>query len=227
MDLVKAAEFNKRNEINIQALRAVGWWHFRGDPFTEAGVMEIAEWQQRHGLTPDGAIGPASWREVRRICQPAWKPIAHGIKAQIARFGDPRPLATRAAWAKANLVKVQFWDDVRQQYRTVHNVHREIADEFKFLIERAIKASRYSPASIQVWNVRKMRGGTNTASADWSKHSWAVAFDFDPQLNGWGNKPAAPMVQHPIFVAVFRIAGWSCGYDWGNPDTMHVQGVTG
>lgn len=220
MNVASAIAFNRAQAVNLAALRALGWWPWAQDVTTAAGVAEVAVWQAARGLVGDGMIGAGTWAALRATFRPQWGKTARGEAEIVARYGDPRPPTNRAIWARDNLVQVHALG------RTIGNVHRLVAAEFVELVETAARISGYTPATVQTWNVRRKRGGDNDGTT-WSVHSWALAFDFDPTANPWGNLPSSPIVAHPLFAAVFRVAGWSCGCDWKTPDTMHLQAVRG
>lgn len=218
-----AIAYNTVQATNLQALRALGWWPWEHNPTTAEGVQEIAAWQAEQKLGADGKVGPGTWARLRAVYRPAWGSVPHGLAEILARYGDPRPVKTRKAWARASLTTAVVLG------RTIGNVHKAIVAEFTELLDVAAALSGYTPRSVQTWNVRQKRGGDRPAGApaSWSTHSWAVAFDADPKRNPWGNKATSPVVRFPLFAAVFRVAGWSCGTDWNTPDTMHFQGVRG
>jgi hypothetical protein len=219
---VTAIDYNTARVSEHVALRTLGWWPFAADPCTTAGVVEIAAWQAAQGLVSDGKLGPGSWARLRSIYRPTWKPVARGLAEILARFGDPRAAGvTRALWAEQHLVIITVCGHKLR-------VHREIAAELTELLTVAIYLSGYDPESIQIFNVRHKRGGDpRPGGPSWSTHSWAIALDFDPARNPWGNRPDSPIVTHPLFAAVFRVACWSLGCDWKTPDTMHAQCCTG
>lgn len=218
-----AIEFNTAHANENAALRALGWWPFAGDPCTAAGVAEVAAWQTANGLAADGKLGAGSWAKLRGIYRPTWGKVVHGLAEILARFGDPRPAGvSRAVWAEKHLVIITVCGHKIR-------VHREIAAELTELLTVAIYISGYDPESIQIFNVRPKRGGDRKPNdpPSWSTHSWAIALDFDPSLNPWGNKATSPLMQHPLFAAIFRVACWSVGLDWKTPDTMHMQACRG
>lgn len=222
MNVERARAYNAGRADEGVVLRALGWAPWADLPVGSAAEAEaVAAWQRGGGLPADGMAGPATWAKLRAICAPdSWQRAVPRGKAQVlaAYGGNPR----QRGWSAANLVRVELPHQPGRHVR----VHRVIAEEFQALLALAVKLSGYGPRSVQTWNVRNKRGGDNPGS-DLSTHSWAIAFDVDPSANGWGNKPGAPVVKHPLFPAVFRVAGWSCGCDWKTPDTMHFQAARG
>jgi hypothetical protein len=222
-----AAQYNATQAINIQALHLLGWLPagLGPDPAAPGWADTLAAWQQDHPmLDADGKCGPATWAALREIHAPAdWlRKLPRGYAEVRAAYGG-EPDVT--GWAARNLVRAMIFPGTGRSVM----VHKAIAAEMAYLLDVAARASGYTPADVQVYNLRKKRGGlpAGQASANWSTHSWAMAFDVDPPLNPWGNKPSSPVVAKPLFAAVFRVAGWSCGCDWNTPDTMHFQAAKG
>lgn len=206
---------SKRREI--AALRELGWlsgWACT-DPALPDFAPAVRTFQQRAGIAVDGACGPNTWAALRAEKAPlAWlRKIPHGIDDLIRVYGKIGQVAP---------VRIGIFPGSGRAVR----VHPLLAGEVQVLLELAARLSNYRPADVQTYNVRRKRGGGGSRS-DYSTHSWAIALDIDPPLNPWGNRPGSPLVDHPEFLAVFRAAGWRCGADWSNPDTMHVQAVTG
>lgn len=218
---MNAHEYNVSKRHELAALRRLGWWPFQHDPATNA--QEVAEWQAAHGLEPDGKLGPASWAKLRELHAPAgWlRRLPRGRAEVVATFGG-EPDAP--GWERVNLQRVLLPGRSVSQ-----RVHRLIAPEFPVLLALASELSGYTPVVVQVYNLRRKRGGKPDPdrARDWSTHAWAIAVDIDPVRNPWGNKPSSPLIVHPEFLAVFRVAGWSIGADWDPADTMHVQACKG
>ena len=212
----KAQAYNVSKRHELAALQRLGWLiGFPPDAASEAFVVVVADLQRRHGLTPDGACGPSTWAVLRRLYAPAsWlRALPKGLPAIEATYGKR---------GKVKPVKVAIFAG---SGRSVP-FHPLLASELSDLLGVAASMSGYTPADIQTYNPRKKRGGDNDGS-QWSTHSWPIAFDADPSLNPWGNKPSSPLIAKPEFLAVFRAAGWRCGADWKTPDTMHVQACWG
>ena len=225
-----AVAYNVRRAHEIRALSALGWLppELRGgDPGAPLWASAVAAWQREHGLTPDGACGPATWAALKRLAHPEWAPIPHGRAAVLALHGDPqlrRDASGRfkvdAAWRKASIAPVSLGFTKQVLFARCR------AEEFALLMATAVRISGYQPESVQTFVPRFKRGPRGVAVGNPSMHTFA-AFDVDPPLNPWGNKAWSPVVKHPLFAAVFRVAGWSCGCDWRDPDTMHFQAMTG
>lgn len=216
MTTQKAQAYNASRIHAHNTLRRLGWWPFVSVPGSVGEVAEIAKFQTQHGLTPDGAAGPAVFAVLRRLNAAArgWLlKLPHGI-AEIERvYGKP---------GKGKMVKVDIFPGTGRSIR--FNV--AVADEFATLLGIAADMSGYTPDDVQTINVRKKRGGDNPGD-DWSTHAYGCAGDADPPRNPWGNKPSSPLIRFPAFLEVFRALGWRCGADWGTPDTMHIQACTG
>lgn len=221
--------YNKRNEVNHKALVILNWWPFVADPTTSEGVAEIKAWQAANGLTPDGALGPASWATLRRLYAPKeWlRALPHGYKEIRAVYGDlgervrqDGSIVVSKAWKDKYLIQVTMHDGRKRDFI------RPLAKEFPYLFELAVKHSGYNPKRLETIVFRLKRGPHSGGGL--SSHCWC-AFDADPNLNPWGNLPNSPVVKYPLFAAFFRVAGWSCGTDWkvGSQDTMHFQACKG
>lgn len=212
----KAQAYNLSRKHEHDALGVLGWWPWLYDSGSAAEASAIASFQREHGLTPDGAAGPDVFRALRRLNadERGWLPeLPKGLPAIEATYGKR---------GKVKPVRVPIFNGTGRAVM----FHPLLADELAALLELAASTSDYTPADVQTYNPRKKRGGDNDGS-QWSTHSWPIAFDADPSLNPWGNKPTSPLIAKPEFLAVFRAAGWRCGADWKTPDTMHVQACWG
>lgn len=216
MNTSAACRYNLSKLHEINALQALGWLPgFPNKPATESFCVAVADFQKANGLTADGACGPSTWAVLRREYAPDWwlPEIPRGlpdIEKVYGKRGKVKPIQT----------------PIFPLTRRSVLFHPLLADELSVLLELAARRSGYTPADVQTYNPRKKRGGDNPGT-DWSTHSWPIAFDADPGLNPWGNKPGSPLIAKPEFLAVFRSAGWRCGADWSTPDTMHIQACWG
>lgn len=221
---MSAEAYNAAKKREIAALRALGWLPWSA---ADCGSLQFAadckQWQQQAnahvgaGLAVDGACGPETWASLRSMYAPReWlRAIPVGLRNLELTYGKVREVPP---------VRVDIFAGSGRRIA----VHPLLAAEIPRLLEVAAERSGYVPRDVQSYNVRRKRGGgASSGVRDWSTHSWAIALDIDPPLNPWGNKPSAPLMQHPAFLATFRAAGWSVGADWRNPDTMHVQAVRG
>ena len=216
MNTSAACRYNLSKIHEINTLAALGWLPgFPNKPATESFCVAVAEFQKANGLTADGACGPSTWAVLRRLYAPAsWlRALPKGLPALEATYGKR---------GKVKPVRVPIFAG---SGRSVP-FHPALASELPDLLALAASLSGYTPADIQTYNPRKKRGGDNPGD-EWSTHSWPIAFDVDPSLNPWGNKPTSPLIAKPEFLAVFRAAGWRCGADWKTPDTMHIQACWG
>jgi hypothetical protein len=71
------------------------------------------------------------------------------------------------------------------------------------------------------YNYRAMRGGS-----DWSRHSWAIAIDFDPERNQltWGAKEALiDNEEYKCFRDAMRANGFISLGELSNYDWMHFE----
>lgn len=223
-------QYNQSQVVNLTALKALGWWPFS---FTPSQASEhtsaIMLWQKAQGLGRDGKFGPGCWEKCRMLLSPYTLPIPKGYKAVEALYSelefteDAKGVHPSSQWKKDNLTTITLCDGKKVLF------HSKIAKEFAFLYEKARSISGYEPKSVQTWVPRRKRGGKNfdaKSERGLSMHCWC-AVDFDPSDNPWGNKASSPLIAHPLFNAVFRVAGWNIGADWKDPDTMHLQRATG
>lgn len=69
-----------------------------------------------------------------------------------------------------------------------------------------------------LFNIRKMRGGSA-----WSRHSWGIAIDLDPDQNGlhtpWPRKATMPLA----VIEIFERHGWKSYARAIGRDAMHFQ----
>lgn len=226
MNIEAAIAFNKRFALEHQALRHLGWWPFGGEPGSSEEATSIAAWQTAHGGTSDGKAGVGTWARLREQFAPkGWlRKIPRGYAELREALGDPKESDAKGGrlnvdkdWAATQLQRVQLHTG-----KTV-TINVDIAEEFVELFDAACQLSGYTPLSVQTYVPRrKMWKSTNSPSI----HTWGAAFDVDPSLNGYGKTSGTKVRLHPLFPAVFRAAGWSCGMDWSTPDDMHFQAVT-
>ena len=223
-----ASAYNATQKVNHDALRGLGWWPFQKDPTTAEGCAEIAAWQMAKGLKGDGQAGPGTWAMLCKLAHPEWAPKPSGYAGVKQVYGDLREkdnadghTSIDPAWEAQHMGTA-----TTAKGKTVR-FNKALCAELTLLLAAATKLSGYTPDSVQTWVVRRKRGGHDAGPRGMSMHSYAVAFDVDPAANPWGNKPSSPVVNKPLFAAVFRVAGWSCGCDWKEPDTMHFQAPHG
>jgi hypothetical protein len=102
-------------------------------------------------------------------------------KQIIAKYGQPGekdlvlidlPYPMRISWDKGTVIKRM-------------KCHRLVAENFKAVFNELLEVYGYEKIKelgIDLYggcyNFRKMRGGS-----DWSRHSWAIAIDLDPERN--------------------------------------------
>lgn len=194
--------------------------------------------QAAAGLKVDGLAGPATIEIIEGILNKATEapgkhdgrkpefshpiPRRAGVESFYGSFDykehpdTPGAIIIEREWVRQNIVGL-----------TLHTgrkvwVHRLVAHELGELFEKACKITGYTPKSVASWVPRHMRWDSKR---NLSRHSWGIAFDIDPSLNGVGMKDT-PLHRHPEWAQVFRDAGWTCGMDWKNyPDPMHFERV--
>lgn len=153
-----------------------------------------------------------------------------------AYYGNPRGrngLAS-AAWEAANLVKVPVpwpmvaaWDS-KIPIKSIR-VHKRCAESLARVLAAIWKAAGNDPAVIGTWGMDLFGGGYNyrvmRGGARLSMHSYGCAVDFDPALNGMGDK-TPNFANCPEVLAAFNAEGWVWGGDWSNPDGMHFEAIS-
>lgn len=138
----------------------------------------IKGFQNCVGLTADGIAGPKTQAEMMNFKR-------HGMQTTaeiIQRFGQPGdtknftiislPYPQKVSWDKGEII-------------TKMQVHKLVADRMLAVYSEVLNV--YGLEDIQslgidiyggCYNYRQMRGGT-----EWSRHSWAIAVDHDPERN--------------------------------------------
>jgi hypothetical protein len=218
-------------------------------------ALGVATWQAKNGLDDDGKFGGKSklyWESLQKIagarspvpknksewhkvygkvdyvdqhkCKPCEKLTGKRVRGthKTCKVCGTKMVPTGralvdASWRKKHIVRVHLHDG-----KSVL-INRLIAAEFVETYKTACEVSGYTPKSVQtfvqrhkMWDVKR----------DLSTHTWAVAVDFDPTLNGWGNKDSK-LHKHMAFVQVWKDAGWQWGGDWKSCDPMHFQRGSG
>ena len=184
----------------------------------------VAAFQKTAGLDPDGAMGPRTIEEARRV-RAGGTAVPDQEHVRIV-YGDfPYKEAKNGAiaidpeWARQNITTVKLHDG------KVRWLHKLVAAEFKALYEKAVTESGYHPTSVQTYVPRHTLWNPDKPL---SMHSWGIAIDFDPQHNRMGGTDGAThgpskLRKHPRFIEVFKEAGWTWGGDFRMKDDMHFQ----
>lgn len=191
------------------------WYRDRDGQYYWGGGVEVI------GVLPDPAT-PAS-NDV--TIQKAGRMIT--TPELVQRFGKPDedgsdylvridlPYPMRLAWDPKSSVKTM-------------TCHKLVAEDFKKVFADILK--EYGLPKIQelgidlyggCFNFRKMRGGD-----DYSRHSWGVAIDLDPERNQLKETSATARFARPeyrkMIAAFYRhnfvSLGWEKNYDW-----MHFE----
>lgn len=221
---MNAIDYNVSKRLEHDALRALGWWPIQAAPGTQAEADEVSAWQAGAGLVADGKAGPGTWRAIRRVCVPTGWLLDLPGSGDIRRvYGDPKE--TPATGGRLHVD--QGWEDKNIRTYTLHTgqkvrLHKGIGPEFVVLFQVACKVSGYTPKSVQTFVPRSMMWNPENPP---SRHTWGIAIDFDPTLNGFGRKSGTMLHKHPMFASIFRAAGWRLGIDWSTPDPMHIEAV--
>ena len=191
------------------------------------GALSI---QAASGLVQDGLAGPNTIQAILASISSPSKSISEipgkstsDIERVYGKFSykenpsKPGAIIIDPSWARKNIVKVEFHTGQKTW------CHAGIADELKSLYKKACSESGYTPESIWSFVPRHMRWDS---SRPLSRHSWGIAFDVDPALNGVNKRSGTPLHKHPRWVEVFKEAGWSWGGDWKSfCDPMHFERI--
>ncbi len=148
----------------------------------------------------------------------------------LTHFGQPIPPGTNSA----NLTKITLpypmriaWDK-KVKITSVY-CHRKISEPLTAVFNDLL--AHYGLTQLQslgidlyggIYNYRKMRGSTSK----WSRHSWAIAIDLDPERNGLRTKKPKAQFSKPEYQAMIDIFyrhgfvgyGPEKDYDW-----MHFE----
>jgi D-alanyl-D-alanine carboxypeptidase len=142
------------------------------------------------------------------------QPIAPGSNSNLIQLSLPYPM--RIAWDKKVIINKLY-------------CHKKIATPLQAVFTELL--NKYGLAHIQhlgidlfggLYNYRKMRGSTTR----WSRHSWAIAIDLDPDRNGLHTKkPKAQFSksEYKTMIDIFYKNGFvgygpEKDYDW-----MHFE----
>jgi hypothetical protein len=186
---------------------------------------ETLKFQLKHGLKPDGVVGPKTWAFVTNVSNNT--PLSQRWPKQdytsMCNFYGPvgenmtsleLPYPMKLAWDTGVTIKKI-------------SCHEKCAKAFYNVFEKTLKnyGKDVSKLRLDVFggcvNVRRMRGGSS-----WSIHSWGAAIDLDPDNNQlkWSKEKAtlAKPVYNEFWKFVEEEGGVSLGrernYDW-----MHFQ----
>lgn len=217
-----------------------------GEVLGELLRLGAVEAQSLYGLDPvDGLAGPDTVQAIEAalgINQPGHTRTVKASNMQGPRV-DLVPVPSRRGieqvygsfrytehpTQKGAIVIARKWRRENIRKCNLHTgqhcwIHKLIVDEFAELYRKACEASGYTPKRIGSFVPRHMRWDS---SRPLSRHSWGIAVDFDPQING-AMVPVSEtkLGQCPEFVDVFEQAGWTWGGRWSTyPDAMHFERV--
>jgi hypothetical protein len=118
------------------------------------------------------------------------------------------------------------WD--KKVYVTKMRCHKLVADDFLNIFKDLLDHYGYDEIKrlgIDLFggcfNFRKMRGGD-----DWSRHSWAIAIDLDPERNGlsttWQNSMFSKKAYKPMIDIFYKYGFLNLGKEKGF-DAMHYE----
>lgn len=229
MNLAKARAYNDKQH-RLQRFAALNVWGLlpisvaECEPGSEAEAQAVAQWQQDLGIEADGMCGPGTWAAARARCFPA-APIPHGKAERIKVYGnpgirqredDPRRIDVDSTWKRANLTRIELAG-------SKHWAHQHAAAEMVELYDKACEVTGYRPKCGGVFVPRFINWDPDN---DPSTHTWGIAVDFDPRLNGRKNDRSA-MHEHRLWPAVWEVRGWTWGGMFRTTDPMHFQRGSG
>lgn len=143
-----------------------------------------------------------------------------------AKYGQPNEQGTYLLTIKLPYPMRLAWD--KSVKVTKMRCHKLVADKFLAVFNDLLDHYGYDEIvrlGIDLYggcfNYRKMRGGT-----DWSRHSWGIAIDLDPERNGLKTPYSKSNFAKPEYAALhaifekhgFENLGKVAGYD-----AMHWQ----
>lgn len=149
-----------------------------------------------------------------------WKP------ADIKEEKDKGRIIQQQSWIDKNIVEKVLWDGYKVK------LHRDVAEEFDFIVKEAVENSGYHPAYI-VGHKPRHTGFDRTRAL--AVHSWGVCVDFECDNNDAGGIDRAKknkdgsfgpsrMRCHPKFAETFKFYGWVWLGDLPDfKDDMHLQ----
>lgn len=128
----------------------------------------------------------------------------------------PLPYPMRIAWDTGATVKTIRCHTLVAESLT--RILTAIKDHYGSI--DAIRAARMDLYG-GCYNYRKMRNGDS-----WSRHSWGIAIDLDPDQNGLNDSWPKPATMPERVIEIFEKEGWLSGArQWGR-DAMHFQATS-
>ena len=142
------------------------------------------------------------------------QPIAPGSNANLTKITLPYPM--RIAWDKKVTITSVYCH--KKIAPALLNVFNEILGKYGLNNIQSLGIDLFGG----LHNYRKMRGSTTR----WSRHSWAIAIDLDPDRNGLKTKKPQAQFSKPEYKAMIDIFykngfvgyGPENDYDW-----MHFE----
>jgi hypothetical protein len=196
-------------------------------------VRAVARWQARHGLKPDGILGPQTWAALQReLASPTSLPVPHGFDEVIQTFGDPRPLLgadgtitpeNEKIWIRRTLARGTLpfpipipGGGVKQRFLAHHLLVGVFEATFREIARRGLRGEVASWGGI--YNFRPIRGRRRL-----SLHAFGAAIDLNPETNRLGTEGDLS----PAIVEVFEHFGFVWGGRFRRRDPMHFQYARG
>ena len=243
----KASDYNEREirEGRVRATDLLDVWNLVAEsPIDAMDITEaVACYQRRHQLDDDGLLGPKTRAHIRGIDEPGpveFK-IPHGYDEIREVYGDPQEKPACADPAK--YIVARTWEsascrtisaDLIVGYSRRIYMHKLVPPRFLEAMRLANDACpSYRFRSIGCFNPRPKRKKIGNPP---SLHTWAIAFDINPDTNRWAPADAVPFGSGwsewsdlpEAVVEAFESQGFQWGGRWAGPkDTMHFQLAAG
>lgn len=132
-------------------------------------------------------------------------------ESQLVSLDLPYPM--RIAWSRTDIITRTRCH--RKVAESLHSILTDILRHYGSLT--AVQAARMDLFG-GIYNFRKMRNGNS-----WSRHSWGIAIDLDPDQNGLNTAWPSLATMPRDVISIFDRQGWkSGGLAWGR-DAMHFQ----
>jgi hypothetical protein len=181
----------------------------------------VKAFQKDKGLTVDGIVGPKTSAAMLQFPK-------KGMMAEVeirAKYGEPGDIKNLVRFNSPYLLTVAWDKNVKVKG---FECHAKVVDRLTAIHAEILSVygqSAIGQLGIDLWggcyNYRKMRGGDS-----WSRHSWGIAEDRDPDRNQLHETIATARFARPEYAAMiwiyykhgFLSQGWEKGFDW-----MHFE----
>lgn len=185
-------------------------------------ISGVKAFQSSQNLVADGIIGPKTTAALLRIKKYGSLLTEPLIRGKYGAPGEVKNLTTITlpfpmvvAWdTKSRIYKVQTHKLVATRFLTAWT---EVLEIYGIEAIKELRLDYYGGC----YNFRKMRGGSS-----WSRHSWAIAWDTDPERNALKMTDKTARFARPeysAFIQIFYKHGFlNLGVEQ-NRDWMHME----